>query len=547
MNKKGFTLLEILLTVAAISILASIVILAINPRLQLQKARDTQRWSDVRAVMDAVYQYSVDEGDIPASIDTTLRMIGTASSGCNTSCGGEGGGEDTREYESRSDFDNGSYNDTQYDQVNDVVELTATGQSNGSGTYTSDIINAGSLATWQTLSWTPERPVQKALPDNSVSESAYPTGNAIMTSNMLLYHMDEVSDTIQDTSGQGNNGSPSTSGVAYGATGVFDSAIDLSGSSSYIAINNMHYSSAGEIDAVTACAWINTTDTNNAIVDFDRSEYWSLGVEFMTSQTAGHLSWDTTSNTGGTHDMESTAAVNDGAWHHVCGVFDASAVSDKKIYIDGQLDNEVDAYTTGARLGTGTTRYGFIGDGSEASSFNAGRNNLNYDGLVDEVVVYHRALSATEIADMYKRGSMRITFALRSCDDPACSGETYDVSYSELDNGGAGLPSFSLDPISDNQYLQFRTTLETDNGLYTPEFGNVSISYTSVGTGGELTAAECLDLTSELAGEYIVDLPIDPEFGDVARTYYAIKQTANGRVYIQACKAESEEAISFSR
>lgn len=72
MNKKrnqGFTLLEILLAVAALVILASIVILAINPGKQLADTRNSQRWSDVNTILNAVYQYAIDnDGDLPVTI-----------------------------------------------------------------------------------------------------------------------------------------------------------------------------------------------------------------------------------------------------------------------------------------------------------------------------------------------------------------------------------------------------------------------------------------------------------------------------------------------
>ena len=60
-NKKAFTLLEILLVVAAIAILASIVILAINPSKQLADTRNSQRRIDVNTILNAVYQYAIDK------------------------------------------------------------------------------------------------------------------------------------------------------------------------------------------------------------------------------------------------------------------------------------------------------------------------------------------------------------------------------------------------------------------------------------------------------------------------------------------------------
>lgn len=83
-NAKGFTLLEVLLVVAVIAILAGIVIIAINPGKQLGDTRNSQRQADVTTILNAVYQYSLDNnGAVPAGVTTTSTEIcATGSASC---------------------------------------------------------------------------------------------------------------------------------------------------------------------------------------------------------------------------------------------------------------------------------------------------------------------------------------------------------------------------------------------------------------------------------------------------------------------------------
>lgn len=59
-NQQGFTLIEILVVIGLIAILAAIVIIAINPARQFAQGRNTQRTSNLNAILNAIGQRMAD-------------------------------------------------------------------------------------------------------------------------------------------------------------------------------------------------------------------------------------------------------------------------------------------------------------------------------------------------------------------------------------------------------------------------------------------------------------------------------------------------------
>ncbi len=75
-KQKGFTLIEILVVMGIIAVLAAIVLIAINPARQFAQARQTQRTSNVNAILNAIGQFVADnKGDFPRDVNAGMDQV----------------------------------------------------------------------------------------------------------------------------------------------------------------------------------------------------------------------------------------------------------------------------------------------------------------------------------------------------------------------------------------------------------------------------------------------------------------------------------------
>ncbi|UCC97845.1 MAG: discoidin domain-containing protein [Phycisphaerales bacterium] len=163
----------------------------------------------------------------------------------------------------------------------------------------------------------------------------------------------------------------------------------------YGGIRGMFYQSSG-IPEVTVCAWIRTSSgSGQFIASFDRNEYWRLALSTESAAT-GQVGWHVRTDAGQS-DYASGAPLNDGQWHHVCGVFDNGTST---IYIDGEPEPSTQL---GSTMGRNTLRYGYIGKNSEAAVENqAGPTGNPLDGDLDDLRIYDHALTQAEIRQAMK-------------------------------------------------------------------------------------------------------------------------------------------------
>nr|MBC8217080.1 laminin G domain-containing protein [Planctomycetota bacterium] len=163
------------------------------------------------------------------------------------------------------------------------------------------------------------------------SFSTRPEAPPVADANLVVwYQFNEGAGTnVFDWSGHGNHGK--IFGSPQWVAGYEGGSLYL-GAGNYVAIQNFHYDNASGIAGVAVAAWVRTyTGVGQMIASFDRNEYWRLQINGEVA-TPGQVGWHVWTDAGQS-DYGSVRRVDDGQWHHICGVFERGLST---IYIDGE-------------------------------------------------------------------------------------------------------------------------------------------------------------------------------------------------------------------
>jgi hypothetical protein len=121
--------------------------------------------------------------------------------------------------------------------------------------------------------------------------------------------------------------------------------------------------------------------------------HWWVGCEGTSGSAKFYLIDTDGTQTGEVdHWPQGSNSMNDGAWHHIVAVRDA-AENEIRLYVDGvEEDSSSATYSAGFEASSTALNIGHLMSG------------FNFDGTLDEVALYNRALSAGEIQGHYNDG-----------------------------------------------------------------------------------------------------------------------------------------------
>ncbi len=403
-SEKGFTLIELLIVIGILAVLAVTAVLVINPAEYMRKSRDSIRLADLATINKAVSLYQTDGGDSFGTSNTVYVSVPDTSATCDNL--GLPSLPDGWSYacviEDNLIRVNGNgwipvdFTSLTYGTILSALPLdpTNTVASGNYYTYTS--------GSWKlTAMFESEKYASNMNKDGGPDIGLYELGSDLNLANFQrgligYWGFDEGSGTLaSDSSGNGNNGSllPVMSTPTW-TTGKSFGALSFDGENDRVDVADNPLISGGAGKSLSVMAWFKSNNLSGWIVNkFQGYNYKDYSLGFSSNKLVFEYE-----NYGTCPDPSAiigNTTLTSGTWYFGGFVFDVSDHS-VKLYLNGALDKQ-ETTENNCDLVNGNTKLS-IGSRSSDSEYGPGGY---FNGTIDDVRIYNRALSAEEISAIY--------------------------------------------------------------------------------------------------------------------------------------------------
>jgi hypothetical protein len=232
----------------------------------------------------------------------------------------------------------------------------------------------------------------------TVGPDAGPDASPLSVGLVAYYNFDSVSGTdVPDLSGKNNTGKLTGGTTGYElVTGKIGKALSLhKAGPGYVSVPVAAFANTTDL---TIAAWVNVTTAQSwqrlldVGIDAKAAQNSQTGTKYMNivpKNSGTNIGFYITNNGIGSEQSVTGASPNAGTWAHVAVVLSSSGGT---LFIDGAQVTTSASLTLRAK-DLGSIDYAYIGKSQFTS-------DPAFDGIVDELRVYNRALSAKEVQDL---------------------------------------------------------------------------------------------------------------------------------------------------
>jgi hypothetical protein len=222
---------------------------------------------------------------------------------------------------------------------------------------------------------------------------------------MDTFHVDST--TAYDYSGNERHGTLENGLTHGGDAGQLHTALDFAGgannsNSEYIDLS-AHVDDFKNLSEGSFSAWIRSDGANPGVIlaASDQSD-GSSELRFFVFGSSSVLRLDGRNDGTSIGGLQGTTGLADGLLHHVVATVDASG--NAALYVDGMLEDT----TTGMGFFDDVTGLDTMGIGRSKDS-TPGGGQWFFDGLIDDLAIWNRALSVQEVQHIYIQGRDRVS------------------------------------------------------------------------------------------------------------------------------------------